>query len=87
MNKADFIIERLDDGSALFHPRTRRAEEAPGSITYRSFSFLGGLITSNEPGYVAPTGRIRESWDILWDILETDGYRCVVKNADLAGPM
>ena len=84
MNELDFIIERLDDGTALFHPRTRRAEEAVRSNTYRSFGFFGGLLTSCVPGHVAPTGRIRESWDILWDILEMDGYRCVIKGAAYA---
>jgi len=82
MNEPDFIIERLGDGSALFHPRTARAEDAVGSTTYRSFGFFGGLLTGSEPGHISPTGRTRESWDILWDVLETDGYRCAIKKTD-----
>ncbi len=35
-------------------------------------AFFGGLLASAEPGYVAPSGRVGESWDILWDILEID---------------
>jgi hypothetical protein len=81
VNEPDFIIEHLDDGTALFHPRTGSAEHAVRSSTYRSFGFFGGLLSSSEPGHIAPTGRIRESWDILWDILETGGYRCVIKGA------
>jgi hypothetical protein len=82
MYEADFIMERLGDGSALFHLRTGRAEEALRSSTYLSSGFFGGLLASSEPGYVAPMGRIRQSRQILWDILETDGHRRVLKSTD-----
>jgi hypothetical protein len=82
VKEADFVIEVLDDGSALFNPRTASAAEVLRSSAYRSFGFFGGLLTSSEPGHIAPTGRIRESWDILWDLLEADGHQCVFKYAD-----
>jgi DNA-binding XRE family transcriptional regulator len=69
IDAADFLIERLEDGSRTFIARNDRAKAAVTTGAFRSCNFKDGIL------------RDADQWEMLWDVLEAADFICAFKTS------